>query len=91
MFTEVRLWMGDLYVPASVFLSQKHVRSLTVVTNSKKSVCLGSPKVNTSPLVHEIASLDPGKYQCVFFIAYVLFKLILNITGIGEGKHREET
>ena len=27
------------------------------------------PEVNTSPLVHEVASTNPGKYQCVFFNA----------------------
>ena len=31
--------------------------------------CRGGPEVNTSPLMHEVASSNPGKYQCVFFKA----------------------
>ena len=55
------------------------------------NVCRGGPEVNTSPLVHEVASSNPGKYQCVFFNTYILSKFILDITDIGEGKYREET
>ena len=39
-------------------------------------------------LVHEFATSIPGKYQCDFFNSYVLSKLILNISDIGEEKHR---
>ena len=55
--------------------------------------CRGGPEVNTSPLVHEVSSWNPDKYQCVFFNANVLLlsKFILDITDIGEGIHREET
>ena len=41
--------------------------------------------------MHEFASLNPGKYQCIYFNAYVLSKFIFDITDIGEGKHRKET
>ena len=35
--------------------------------------------------------VHPGKYECDFFNSYVLSKFILDITDIGEGKHRQET
>ena len=31
--------------------------------------CRGGPEVNTSPIVHEVVSSNPGKYQYVFFNA----------------------
>ena len=53
--------------------------------------CRGGPEVNTSPLVHEVASSNLDKYQHDFHNAYILSKFILDIIDVGKGKHREET
>ena len=43
--------------------------------------------------MHEVTDLKPGKqkYQYDIFDSYVLSKFILEITDIGDRKHREET
>ena len=40
--------------------------------------------------MHEVVDLIPGKYQCNLFNSFKLFNFILDLTDIGEGKHREE-
>ena len=47
--------------------------------------------VNTSLFVHEIVGSNPDKYYCVFFNVFLLSKFILDLSDIGEGKHRQET
>ena len=54
-------------------------------------VVMAQRLIKASPLMHEVVGSNPGKYQCDFFNSYVLSKFVLDITYIGEGKHREET